>query len=86
MIRVADGLELRDGKVRQADGRPARHQHVPERYDIPRDHPLYGMRALEVVLSGMGDMTIDDEGKIVPIDVDTGLPVVSEQAPIVVAR
>ena len=46
----------------------ARPADVPERRDLPRDHPLYGLRALRVVPAGMGDCTLDDAGRLVPIE------------------
>jgi hypothetical protein len=33
-----------------------------ERFDLPRDHPLYGKRALRVVPAGSGDIIATDKG------------------------
>lgn len=77
---VSDDLELsvKDGKVRKKDGTIAQNRDVPLRTDLPEDHPLYGLRALPVVLAGQPDMTVDDDGRMAPIDYKTGLPAVEE--------
>lgn len=35
---------------------------VPRRYDLPKNHPLYGRRALKSVPSGMPDVVITELG------------------------
>lgn len=71
-MKVSDDLELsdRDGIVRKVDGTVAQSRDVPTRTDLPEDHPLYGLRALPAVLAGMPDMTVNDNGEMVPIDVE----------------
>jgi len=37
---------------------------VPLRSDLPKDHPLYGKRALRCVLSGSPDVVVTDAGVV----------------------
>ena len=55
--------------------RRARPIDLPVRNDLPVGHPLRGKRVLAVVPSGMPDCTIDDRGRLVPVDAK-GDPVV----------
>lgn len=65
---LGDGLELKaDGAVElKAAKRPARAEDVAPRTDLPKNHPLYGSRAVRCVPSGMPDCEIVD-GQLVPI-------------------
>jgi hypothetical protein len=61
-------LWLVDEADASRDAVRARPADVPERTDLPRDHPLYGQRVLRVVPAGMSDCTLDDEGRLVALD------------------
>jgi hypothetical protein len=66
-IELDDGLELGKDRVVMCGYSKARLTDVPFRDDLPVGHPLRGKRALRVVLSGMTDSVIDDDGRIVAI-------------------
>jgi len=66
---LVDEADIGDDAVR------ARPADVPERRDLPRDHPLYGQRVLRVVPAGMGDCTLDAAGRLVPIGATKPEPV-----------
>jgi hypothetical protein len=75
---LGDGLELRvDGTVRK-HGRSdsAKTLDIPERTDLPKDHPLYGQRLVKVVPSGMPDCTLDEKGRLVPVVIRDGKVVI----------
>ena len=55
--------------------RRARPDDLPLRIDLPKEHPLYGTRCLKMVPSGMPDCTVDDRGRLVPVDA-RGEPIV----------
>lgn len=64
--KLADGLELgADGVCRRGKA-VAKPTDTPIRDDLPRDHPLYGTRALRCVPSGMTDMVIAADGTLLP--------------------
>jgi len=69
-IRLVDAVE-----AERLDARLATAADVPERRDLPRDHPLYGQRALRVVPAGMPDCTLDDAGRLVPVEAPKPDPV-----------
>lgn len=74
---LGSDLELRaDGCVRKRGVKTAVAvaEDVPQRYDLPKDHPLYGQRVLSVGMSGWPDMTIGADGRPTPIDPKTGEP------------
>lgn len=75
---LGDGLELRADGVARRGARVARASDVPVRLDLPMGHPLRGQRALRVVPAGMGDCTLDDEGRLVPIGAAPAKPVEAE--------
>ena len=64
-IDLGDGLKLVDGVVKKGL-LAAKPDDVPLRYDLPKDHPLYGTRALRNVASGWPDSTVDADGHAVP--------------------
>ena len=65
---LGDDLKLQpDGTVKKGE-RLARADDVPERFDLPLEHPLYGKRVIRHGMSGWTDSTIDDEGRVVPIE------------------
>ena len=39
---------------------------VPQRFDLPKKHPLYGKRVLRVVESGQPSQVMMNDGKILP--------------------
>ncbi len=71
---LKDGLELDDGTVTKG-GEPAKPGDVPIRTDLKKSHPLHGKRCLRVVPAGMPDCTVDDQGNLVPIEVERERPV-----------
>lgn len=76
-------FDLREDGILEckAQSRIARPTDVPVRTDLPKDHPLYGQRVLKVVPSGMGDCTIDADGKLIEYgkkpDVDVEVEIVA---------
>lgn len=46
----------------------AKPTDAPIRDDLPREHPLYGTRALRVVPCGMSDIVIAADGRAVACD------------------
>jgi len=59
-IDLGDGLKLYpDGRVKKGSG-IAVEGDVAERFDLSKDHPLYGKRVLKIVISGMSDSVIKD--------------------------
>lgn len=61
-----------DDAVPPSDARRARPADVPVRTDLPKDHPLYGRRALTIVPAGWPDAALDADGRVVPLDLKTG--------------
>jgi hypothetical protein len=62
-IALGDGLELQtDGRIRRGE-RLAMAADVAPRTDLPRDHPLYGSRALRCVPSGWGDVVVGADSR-----------------------
>jgi len=47
---------------------------LPARWDLPEGHPLRGKALLPVVPAGYPDCTVDDNGRLVPVDSQTGDP------------
>lgn len=64
-----------DDAVAADDPRRCRPDDVPVRDDLPADNPVKGKRALPVVPSGWIDSTVDETGRLVPLDPKTGEPV-----------
>ena len=58
----SDSVALEEGAA-ELTGIDAR-EAVPERPDLPADHPLRGKRALKAVPAGSGDIVVDDEGRL----------------------
>ena len=74
-IRLVDSTE-----VASLDARLATTADLGERRDLPRSHPLYGSKALRNVPAGMPDCTLDDRGRLIPLDLATGKPYVEATA------
>ena len=81
VANLGDDLELRaDGVVRKKGmGQSARSNDIPERTDLPKDHPLYGQRLVKVVPSGMPDCTLDEKGRLVPVVAKDGKVVIGNE-------
>ena len=75
--KLEDDLELRaDGVVRRRGQlTAARPTDIPERTDLPKDHPLYGQRVARVVPSGMTDCVIGADGRLTPVGREDPKPV-----------
>jgi len=58
-ISLGDGLTL-EGDCVLKEGEAALETDVAFRTDLPKNHPLYGTRALRVVPAGMPDQVIKD--------------------------
>jgi len=79
IVAPAPGLGLRrepDGRLRVYKGPnfdiPARTTDLPKRDDLPDHSPLKGLRVASEGISGQPDMTIDEDGYFIQIDIDTG--------------
>lgn len=59
-----------DDEATDDDPRRARPADLPL-LDAP-GHPLHGLPVLPVVLSGMRDSGVDDRGRVLPYDLETG--------------
>lgn len=72
-LEIGDGLSYRleNGQIGVFSGeRKATRSDVPPRYDLRPDHSLYGRRVLKIVLSGMPNTELDDNGDFVFLDND----------------
>jgi hypothetical protein len=80
---IGDGLELAAdlSVMSKAAKRPAVEADVAPRTDLPKNHPLYGSRAVRCVPAGMPDCTIVD-GRLVPIVAKEPEPIEPEPKPI----
>jgi hypothetical protein len=79
VIRNAKIVLVEEDDADKADpgnltARRATADDVPIRTDLDRDHPLRGKCVLRVVPCGYPDCTLDDRGRLVPVDLRTGEP------------
>jgi hypothetical protein len=65
---VGHGIIVGADGVARVGGRRATPTDVPLRRDLPEGHPLRDTRAVPVVLSGMTDQIIGEDGRLIPID------------------
>jgi hypothetical protein len=75
---LGDELELQPDRTVRKAGRLATPEDVPLRDDLPADHPLRNKRVLRKGMSGWVDSTIDANGRVVPVDPNTGDPIQPE--------